>query len=484
MIAEILVVIVVVILIIVLAIECRKVYLNVTKLKYFHHVRSLPVFGSAVDFIGKNNEQIFEKFKTEKLSYTWVGPVLLFQVAHPEDFQAILTSEKFLKKAFPYYFLHNRTGLLTAEPHIWKEHRRALNPTLGPKMITRFIPIFNEKSKKMCDLMERELGKNVDMHRIMFKASIDSIMQASFGLNWSVQTQRGDDIHDIILNVMQGLQLRIQRVWLWNPIFQLTSDYVQEMKRFNAFYQFIRSALETKKMDLAQKMVQDEDELAIAKEENCMNFLQKCLLLQMENKFDDENVNEQMDTIFVGSVDTSAVTINGIILMLAIHQKYQDRVVDEMREIFEDVNQPVTNEDLSRMTFTELVIKEGIRHFPIAPYLGRECTEDFKMANGGIIPKGAQCFVNVLKSNKNPKFWGENAHEFYPERFLPENCADWHPYQYIPFSAGPRNCIGMKYAWASLKIALAYLLRRFKFTTELKLHEVIIKPVKKFIEIF
>lgn len=161
--------------------------------------------------------------------------------------------------------------------------------------------------------------------------------------------------------------------------------------------------------------------------------------------------------------------------MLAIHTHFQDRVFDEMLEIFEDVDEPVTNEHLSRMTFLDLVIKEAMRHFPIAPYLGRECTEDFAI-HGGIIPKGTQLFLNVLKANKNPKFWGPNAHEFDPERFLPENCADWHPYQYIPFSAGKRNCIGERYAWSSLKIAMSYLIRRFRFTTDLKMHEVQIKP--------
>lgn len=115
-----------------------------------------------------------------------------------------------------------------------------------------------------------------------------------------------------------------------------------------------------------------------------------------------------------------------------------------MREIFEDVNEPVTNEHLSRMTFLELVIKESIRHFPIAPYIGRKCTDDFAI-NGGIIPKGSQIFLNVLRMNKNPQFYGDNAHEFYPERFLPENCANWHPYLFVPFSAGPRNCKFLSY---------------------------------------
>lgn len=440
MLSEIFIVLAAIVGVIIFAIECWKIYLNNTKLKPFYHNKSYPVIGKAFDIIGKNNEQIIIEFgsRTNKLCYTWVGPMLMFHVGSPDDFQAILTSEKFLKKAFPYDFLYNRTGILTSEPHIWKEHRRALNPTLGPKMVSSFVPIFNEKSKKMVDLMERQLGCTVDMHRIMFKASIDSIMNASYGINWSMQNQRGDDIHDMILHIMHGLQLRIQRVWLWNPIYQMTHEYKREISRFFQFYRFNRSALEMKKMELAEKLEHGIDELADAKENNNMNYLQKCLQMELENKFSDENVCEEMDTIFVGSVDTSATSINGLTLMLAIHPEYQERVVDELREIFDDVDEPVTNEHLGRMTFMELVIKESLRHFPIAPYLGRECTADFPI-NGGVIPKGSQVFLNMISMNKDPEFYGPNAHEFYPERFLPENCADWHPYQYIPFSAGPRN---------------------------------------------
>ncbi|XP_055308985.1 cytochrome P450 4V2-like [Sitodiplosis mosellana] len=458
-------------------IECWKVYLNCTKLRAFYHIKGWPIIGKGLDLFGKNNEQIFETFvtETEEISYTWVGPIRLFHVARPEDVQAILTSDKCLKKAFPYEFLYNRTGLLTAEPSTWKLHRRALNPTLGPKMVKSFMPIFNEKFQKMADLMERQIGNNVDMHQIMFRASIDTIMCGSFGVNWTMQNRRGDEIHDLIIYIMQDVQKRIQRVWLWNPIYKLTQDYKMEMSKFHAFYQFVRTALENKRMDLAEKLEHGEDELAIAKQNNNQNYLQKCLQLELEQKWTNENVCEEMDTIFVASVDTSATILCGISLMLAIHQEYQERVVDEMREIFDDVNEPVTNDHLSRMTFLELVIKESMRYFPIAPFIGRECTADFEI-NGGVIPKGSQIFLNVLRMHKNPKFFGENALEFYPERFLPENCADWHPYLFIPFSAGARNCIGTRYAWTSLKIALSHIFRRFKLTTHLKLHEVIITP--------
>lgn len=462
--------------IVILLIECWKVYLNHTKLSAFHHVKALPVFGKAIDLIGKNNEEILREFPSvDNLTYAWVGPVLIFHISRPQDVQTIFTSDKCLKKAFPYRFLNNRMGILTAEPNIWKHHRRILNPTLGIKMVNSFMPIFNEKSRKMVDLMERRIDKNVDMQRIMFKQAADTIMSASFGLNWSLQNKRGDYIHDLILSIMQGCQLRIQRVWLWNPIYEMTSEHKTNFANFLAFYRFNRSALEQKRMELAEKMEHGHDELATVKENNNQNYLQKCLQMELEERFTDEMVCDEMDTIFVGSVDTSATTINGLTIMLAIHQDYQERVVDELREIFEDVDEPVTSEHLSRMTFLELCLKESIRHFPIAPIIGRECTEDVPI-NGGIIPKGSQIFLNVIRMNKEPQYYGDNAHEFYPERFLPDNCADWHPYLSIPFSAGQRNCIGARYAWASLKIAMSYILRRFKLTTHLQMKDVIIKP--------
>lgn len=323
--------------------------------------------------------------------------------------------------------------------------------------------------------MERQIGNKVDMHQIMFRASIDTIMCASFGVNWTMQNKRGNEIHDLIICIMEDVQRRIQRVWLWNPIYKLTQDYKMEMSKFQAFYRFSRTALENKRMNLAEKLEHGQDELAITKENNNQNYLQKCLQLELEQKWTDENVCEEMDTILVASVDTSATILCGITLMLAIHQEYQERVMDEMREIFDDINEPVANEHITRMTFLELVIKESMRYFPIAPFIGRECSDDFEI-NGGIIPKGSQIFLNVLRMHKNPKFFGKNAHEFYPERFLPENCANWHPYLFVPFSAGPRNCIGTRYAWASLKIALSHILRRFKLTTDLKLNDIIIRP--------
>lgn len=166
--------------------------------------------------------------------------------------------------------------------------------------------------------------------------------------------------------------------------------------------------------------------------------------------------------------------LSTVILLLAIHQDYQEKVVAELHEVFEHVDDLVSYEDVAKLNYLEIIVKESLRLFPVGPILARVADADLQLRNG-IVPKGAMLLFNNLKLHRDPKYWGENAHLFYPERFLTENYANIHPYAFLGFSAGPRNCIGVKYAWCSLKVLLVYLLRRYKFTTHLKLKDVRIK---------
>lgn len=92
-----------------------------------------------------------------------------------------------------------------------------------------------------------------------------------------------------------------------------------------------------------------------------------------------------------------------------------------------------------------------------------------------LIPQRVTLVVPVFNVHRDPKFWGPNADAFNPENFTAEKVNSRHPYSYLPFSAGSRNCIGNKYAYVSMRIVLANLLRKYRFTTTLTMETIDLK---------
>lgn len=156
--------------------------------------------------------------------------------------------------------------------------------------------------------------------------------------------------------------------------------------------------------------------------------------------------------------------------MLALHQNIQDKVMLELEDAFVSVEQEVENDMLNNLPYLEMIIKETLRMHPVLPVLGREATKDIQLKSC-TIPAGANILINMFSVQRNPEYWGDDAHLFNPDRFLPENFSKIHPYAYAPFSSGPRICIGMKYGMNVMKVVLSHILRNYKVTTNLKFED-------------
>lgn len=106
-----------------------------------------------------------------------------------------------------------------------------------------------------------------------------------------------------------------------------------------------------------------------------------------------------------------------------------------------------------------MVINESLRLYPPASVLPRMAFEDIKLGDLHI-PKGLSIWIPVLAIHHSEELWGKDANEFNPERFASKT---FIPGRFIPFAAGPRNCVGQAFAMMEAKIILAMLISRFSF---------------------
>ncbi|KAJ9581840.1 hypothetical protein L9F63_003909 [Diploptera punctata] len=124
------------------------------------------------------------------------------------------------------------------------------------------------------------------------------------------------------------------------------------------------------------------------------------------------------------------------------------KAYEELENIFGDSDRPPTSSDLHEMRYLEMVLKETLRLYPIGPILMRQLEGDVRIRDF-VLPTGCSVAVFLYRTQRNPQFFPE-PDKFDPDRFLPENSANIVPYSYLPFSGGPRKCIGNEHQVTNL----------------------------------
>ncbi|XP_050444370.1 cytochrome P450 4c21-like isoform X2 [Adelges cooleyi] len=161
--------------------------------------------------------------------------------------------------------------------------------------------------------------------------------------------------------------------------------------------------------------------------------------------------------------DTTPMTNACSTFMLAHHQDVQNKVLEELLTIFStgDPDRQPTYEDLQKMQYSERVIKETLRHFPLFPLFGRDVEKE-TMIGDFLIPAGSTFVIFPTLLHLNADIYPE-PEKFNPDNFLPEACESRHPYSFVPFSAGYMNCPGIKYAMLQMQIVISTLVRSYRF---------------------
>jgi cytochrome P450 len=165
-------------------------------------------------------------------------------------------------------------------------------------------------------------------------------------------------------------------------------------------------------------------------------------LIYNEDKFTDATIRDNLALLLLAGFETTANQTAHTILMLAMHPEVQEKCYKEINEVFGSNDVEFSGEVLNTLKYLDQVVRETMRVFPIVPMITRQLVEDMEL-DGYNFPKGTIIFMNIAALHRRSDYWGEDSDVFDPEHFSPDNTnVNPHPYAFIPFSAGKRNCTG------------------------------------------
>lgn len=186
-------------------------------------------------------------------------------------------------------------------------------------------------------------------------------------------------------------------------------------------------------------------------------------LLEAEAKglIDQSGIQEEVDTFTFEGHDTTSAGIIFSLLLLANNPEIQEQLYEEIKLFKDDRNgEELTTDDFANMKYLDRVLKECFRIYPPVPFISRILTENL-IIDDIILPPDTICHVHIFDLHRDPEQFPD-PEKFDPDRFLPENTANRHTFAYVPFSAGPRNCIGQKFALLEIKTIISNILWNFK----------------------
>ncbi|XP_058818787.1 cytochrome P450 4C1-like [Topomyia yanbarensis] len=469
--------------------------------------KAYPLIGTTYLFYGKKLHEIFYVIDERTRRFPdihriWTGTNPEVRISKAEYVEAIIGASKHIEKSNGYNFLMDwlGEGLLTSKGERWFQHRRLITPTFHFNILDGFCDVFAEHGTVLVNCLEpyADTGKPVNVFPFITKAALDIICETAMGVKVNAQTAGENEYAKAIYDISELFLQRIIRPWLYpNFMFKLSKYGRKHKKVLDIIHGYTKKVIRDRKEALLRKRTiagngaspaEVTEDIYGAKKR--LAFLD--LLLQgneKNNQLTDDDVREEVDTFMFEGHDTTTAGMSWALFLLGLHPDVQDKVHQEIDSIFAGSDRPATMKDLNEMKLLERCLKETLRLYPSVSFFGRTLSEDVTIG-GYHIPARTLIGIQAYHVHRDERFFPD-PEKFDPDRFLPENSESRHPFAYIPFSAGPRNCIGQKFALLEEKSVVSSVLRKFKIRAantreEQKInHELITRPkdgIKLFLE--
>lgn len=442
-------------------------------------------------------KQLYYEFKDRKRAKTLIfelifGSCLLFPkegmhilsimtkdflvLHHPKATEFLLSSRTILRKGFVYNIMFKdwlKDGLIMSYGKKWYYRRKLCKPAFRLKTINEFFPFFNKHAEilvlRISELMENK--EAIDIRRLVSSCVFDIVTETVLGKNVDSQKPLSNSVSSVLDTVNDLSGRRGFSPWVWNDtIFRRTKDGKILSKCIDIVRCFAKEAInERERTEREQEMITtsndilgSDDEGFKSKNFSLLGYLTD-LHLKGDPPFTRDDVEEEIHNFFAAGHGTTSATINWMLYMIGLYKDVQRKVHEEIDTVIgEDSDKNITAEDFKNLKYLNCVMKETLRLYPSVPIITRAVDED-TVINGYKVHKGTTVIIPIYMLHRRPEIF-PNPEVFDPDRFNEENSQNRLSYIYIPFSAGPRICIGQVVAVHEVLTVVASVLRHFSVT--------------------
>jgi cytochrome P450 len=451
-----------IILCIYLELRVRKVYQN------FIDVRTgkpVPVAGSffksTISLLRARFDTVFaETMKKKGLEYGpvygsyLIGPSICF--CDPEDVKTVLKRiDDFPKddSVFKNNFKHAKEilgdhGLGLVNNPEWHDQRSLLNKAFITNSV--FFQPMCKKVNTCLDKWENQQQQKVSIGSDLQKLTLDVLASCIFGLDFDTLNGKFSEPLEAYNHAVEAAFNPIRFLFSWVntlPI-KANEDMVTNLHIFDKYCWQIMDDTK-KKMDGKKNQTEENNN-----ERKVVSLVE----LMYESNLPEQTIKDNTAAFFLAGHETTATSLGWLISILVSNPDVQQKA---RQEILEKIPGEVTFESLKELNYIDGLIKEGLRFFPPVPVMnGRIAARDSLIGNVHI-PAGTPIELNIIAMSNDPNIWGD-PEVIRPERWYSENITKEQRNAWMPFSNGPRICIGMSMSLLEQKIFLVYFLKRFQ----------------------
>ncbi|RDD39816.1 Cytochrome P450 3A14 [Trichoplax sp. H2] len=385
----------------------------------------------------------------------YFGPVRVCYVGKPDVVKQILVKEfpKFTNKIGATTTTILDLNLESLRDDHWKRIRNILVPSFTASKLKNMIPLFENSLEIMSEKLRKaaEDNETIEIWNWYGKYTLEVVMATAFGIHADCQRNAEEPMLKHAAAIFRpsiftaGLMAIMPSLM---PIAKIVD------RRYFGSIEYLEKA--AKRVISERQTNPDEN----GKQKDMLQLMLDAGKNDPAGKMTDDEMIAQAMTFLLAGYETTSNTLSFTTYVLATRPDIQDKLVEAIEEVF-DENDELTYDGIQKVTYLQNVIDEVLRIYPAA-YMGmRECGEDCTI-EGYHFSEGTSVVYPIYGLHHDTRYW-ENPEDFDPERFSEERKNDIQPFTYLPFSTGPRVCIGMRLAMIEIKITLCYLLRRFRF---------------------